>query len=84
MVVVLALVALYNIQSWFNRLRTPTSALVYVLAGSFAFYCLAIAIRTAFTQQVELAEQPSFLFIPLALALAAAMQVLRKPREPSA
>jgi hypothetical protein len=85
LIVVASVMALIRVQRWFDGLRTPASAAVYVLGCTFAFYCMSIVINTFVTQSFTLIlQEPGFLAIPVALVLVATMQVMRKRREPSA
>lgn len=73
--------ALYSVAKWFDRIRTPGAAIVFVLGGSGLMYAMWIGTRAAFTQQVDLALHPTFLFIPGAFALACVMELMRDRKK---
>ena len=67
-----------HLARWFDARPSPLSAVVFVAGESFVFYGGYLGITAAFTQQVAFGGQPALLLVPLAFALAAAVQVIRK------
>jgi hypothetical protein len=80
LIVVVGLFIAFRFQRWFNRMLSPSAAFVYVLAESFAFYCIAVGVRLAISYRFELMESPAFLIIPAAAALAATAQIIEQRR----
>lgn len=74
---IISIYALLHLGKWFDDQKTLGGAVVFVLGGSLILYAMFVCIGAAFTQQVKLEVQPTFLFIPLGLALAAVMELIK-------